>query len=128
MRRLDFWGVAMFLIANIVAAAAVIAGRADGPGAPQCHGTRFERGYHDKAALAAARGIRDPWNYELDHYIPLCLGGADNESNLRFQPWSAAREKDDLEWAVCGLVCRGGMTQQEGIDTIKRAWPEGNEK
>jgi hypothetical protein len=127
VRRLDFWGYGLCLIAAIVGIAGVISS-ASAPGLPRCHGTRELRDYHDKAALAAAQGIRDPWNYELDHYIPLCLGGADDESNLRFQPWSAARKKDDLEWAVCGLVCRGEMTQQEGIDLIKRAWPEENEK
>jgi hypothetical protein len=58
---------------------------------PQCHGTHELRGVHDKRALAASHGIRDYWNYELDHYIPLCLGGADSESNLRFQPWPEAR-------------------------------------
>lgn len=44
--------------------------------------------------------------YEHDHVIPLCLGGADTEANLVWQPLDEAREKDRLERHACIQVCR----------------------
>jgi len=52
-------------------------------------------------------------DYEIDHLIPLCLGGSDDASNLWPQPrrsiqkaWSAER-KDRLERLMCDMVCAG---------------------
>ncbi len=45
---------------------------------------------------------------ELDHIVPLCLGGADTDRNIQVQPWPQAREKDEFEWFACRQVC-GGM-------------------
>ena len=51
--------------------------------------------------------------YEIDHSIPLCLGGADSDSNLWPQPrrsiepiWNAER-KDEIEARMCSLVYAG---------------------
>lgn len=93
-------------------------------GSPQCHSTHELRGYHDKAALAQARGISEPWNYELDHYIPLCLGGSDDEDNLQFQPWQEALRKDAYEAEICRHVCSGDLTQSEAIHELKSLWPK----
>jgi len=41
-----------------------------------------------------------------DHIVPLCLGGADNDANLQWQPIAEALEKDRLERAACIAVCR----------------------
>jgi hypothetical protein len=50
-----------------------------------------------------------PWaerhNYELDHLIPRCLGGADEMANLWPQPLAEAVRKDRVERAVCHAVC-----------------------
>ena len=50
-------------------------------------------------------------DYEIDHLVPLCLGGADDASNLWPQPrrsiepeWNA-ETKDRLERTLCALVC-----------------------
>ena len=50
-------------------------------------------------------------DYEIDHLIPLCLGGADDPSNLWPQPrrskeetWNA-EAKDRLEDLMCKMVC-----------------------
>lgn len=51
--------------------------------------------------------------YELDHIVPLCLGGSNNSSNLMLQPWDEAREKDKLEIFACRSVCRNTMTINE---------------
>jgi hypothetical protein len=52
-------------------------------------------------------------DYEIDHLIPLCLGGSDDPSNLWPQPrrsieqtWNAER-KDRLERLMCDMVCSG---------------------
>src|ERR1043166_4259418 len=39
--------------------------------------------------------------YEHDHIVPLCLGGADSEANLQWQPLDEARQKDQLERFAC---------------------------
>ncbi len=44
--------------------------------------------------------------YEHDHVVPLCLGGADTDANLAWQPLDEAREKDALERHACIQVCR----------------------
>jgi hypothetical protein len=50
-------------------------------------------------------------NYEIDHLIPLCLGGSDDPSNLWPQPrrsieetWNA-EAKDRFERRMCEMVC-----------------------
>jgi hypothetical protein len=65
-------------------------------------------------------------DFEIDHLIPLCLGGADDFSNLWPQPrqsiepkWNA-EAKDRLERLLCEMVCNGQLdiaTAQEAIAT-----------
>jgi hypothetical protein len=52
--------------------------------------------------------------YELDHIVPLCLGGSNNSSNLMLQPWPEARQKDRLEIFACRKVCEGSMSLETG--------------
>lgn len=50
-----------------------------------------------------------PARYELDHQVPLCLGGAGwSLANLQLQPWDEARRKDAAERAACKRVCERG--------------------
>lgn len=45
--------------------------------------------------------------FELDHVIPLGLGGCPLcESNLQLQPWPEARQKDRVETRMHRLVCK----------------------
>jgi hypothetical protein len=44
--------------------------------------------------------------YEIDHRVPLCLGGSNDARNLWPQPLLDAREKDEIERAACIAVCR----------------------
>jgi hypothetical protein len=68
--------------------------------------------------------------YEIDHLIPLCLGGSNDIANLWPQPrrqiestWNA-EAKDRLERRLCDMVCAGqvdiGTAQQDiATDWIK---------
>ena len=63
-------------------------------------------------------------DYEIDHLIPLCLGGSDDPSNLWPQPrrsieetWNA-EAKDRLERLMCEMVCDG----QIDIATVQEAF------
>ncbi len=61
--------------------------------------------------------------YEHDHIVPLCLGGADTEANLQWQPIDEALVKDEVERAVCIAVCRHHtMTLAEGQAIFLGAW------
>jgi hypothetical protein len=52
--------------------------------------------------------------YELDHIVPLCLGGdPEAPDNLQLQPWPEARAKDKLEAATCRAYCRGEITLED---------------
>ena len=63
-------------------------------------------------------------DYEIDHLIPLCLGGSDARSNLWPQSrrsmektWNA-EAKDRLERLMCNMVCDG----QVNIATVQQAF------
>ena len=50
-----------------------------------------------------------PWsergNYEIDHLVPRCLGGADTVRNLWPEPLEEAVRKDGKEREICHAVC-----------------------
>lgn len=48
--------------------------------------------------------------YELDHIVPLCMGGSNDRSNLQLQPWDEAKRKDVDEWRLCRAVCAGWIS------------------
>lgn len=68
----------------------------------------------------------DPSAYELDHLIPLELGGCpDCEANLwleLFEPMPGAYEKDEVENYLHRQVCSGAMTLQEAQRQIAVDW------
>jgi hypothetical protein len=65
-------------------------------------------------------------SYELDHIIPLALGGHPrNLHNLTLQPWegpNSAKRKDRLEIKLQCLVCSGDVALQEAQDAIWSDW------
>jgi hypothetical protein len=68
--------------------------------------------------------------YEVDHLVPLCLGGADRDANLWPEPrrsiepiWNAER-KDELEARMCSLVCSGQLDVVEAQRAIADDWTE----
>jgi hypothetical protein len=56
-------------------------------------------------------------DFELDHRIPLALGGAPSAPrNLELQPWDEAGEKDAIEACLSRAVCAGKI----GLDEARR--------
>jgi len=67
-------------------------------------------------------------DYEIDHLIPLCLGGSDDPSNLWPQPrrtlepvWNA-EAKDRLERLLCDMVCDGQLDITAAQAAIAKDW------
>jgi hypothetical protein len=53
-------------------------------------------------------------DFELDHRIPLALGGAVSDPhNLEFQPWDEAGEKDQIEAFLSRAVCASKIALDE---------------
>ncbi|NBX61274.1 MAG: HNH endonuclease [Betaproteobacteria bacterium] len=70
----------------------------------------------------------DPRHYEMDHLIPLNIGGNPTDpNNLWPQPrdgeWSA-EQKNELEWIVYKMVCRGEIGLGEAQQRVARNWIE----
>lgn len=66
-----------------------------------------------------------PNTYELDHLIPLELGGSSSVANLWPQPWDGqygARQKDRLEDRLHSLVCTGRMTLDAAQQVFATDW------
>jgi len=62
-------------------------------------------------------------DFELDHRIPLALGGAPSEPrNLELQPWDEAGEKDRIETCLSRAVCAGTVTLDEARQRIWQDW------
>ena len=64
-----------------------------------------------------------PRDYELDHFIPLELGGAPKSlKNLWMQPLAEARVKDQEESSLHHVVCLGNTTLKDAQDALKVKW------
>jgi hypothetical protein len=80
-----------------------------------------------KKVVFARYGI--PWSrhaeFEMDHDIPLCLGGSNELSNLWPEPffgtWNAYL-KDDLEIWLHDQVCAGAMSLRDAQEQIASNW------
>jgi hypothetical protein len=66
--------------------------------------------------------------YEIDHLIPLGIGGSDDDANLWPEPrrmieadWPAER-KDELEWKLRDLVCAGKLDISVAQRAIADDW------
>jgi hypothetical protein len=67
-------------------------------------------------------------DFEIDHLIPLCLGGSDEPSNLWPQPrrsiepkWNA-EGKDRLERFMCDMVCSGQLDIDIAQEAFAKDW------
>jgi hypothetical protein len=69
-----------------------------------------------------AYGIRHP-AYEVDHLIPLELGGSPTDiHNLWPEPIDSARQKDKVENELHSLVCNGQVPLTQAQEAIARNW------
>jgi len=61
--------------------------------------------------------------FELDHIIPLALGGSpDDPRDLQLEPWEEAGEKDNVEARLTRAVCVGGIALDEARRRIWSDW------
>lgn len=80
-----------------------------------------------KSEVYARYGIRSraPGEYEVDHLVPLGVGGSNDLKNLWPQPAEPRpgyREKDDLEDALHRLVCSGQLDLAEAQRQVAADW------
>jgi hypothetical protein len=62
-------------------------------------------------------------DFELDHRIPLALGGAPSDpQNLLLQEWDEATEKDAVEACLARAVCAGTISLDEARRRIWTDW------
>lgn len=81
-----------------------------------------------KHSLLSSHNI--PWSkasdYELDHIIPLELGGhPSNPKNIQLQAWTGTRnahQKDVLETSYKKKVCAGTLTLKQAQDYFANNW------
>ena len=81
--------------------------------------------YQTKDAVAAEYGISSRSGYEIDHLIPLELGGANTVANLWPEPYNSqygAIEKDGLEDWLHEQVCNGNTSLAAAQHEIATNW------
>jgi hypothetical protein len=57
--------------------------------------------------------------FKIDHYIPLCMGGGNEQLNLWPQHQSVFSHTDPIEQKLCELMARGLITQAQAVVKIK---------
>lgn len=83
-----------------------------------------------KAEMLAKIGepIEHRNRYELDHVVPLSLGGAPiDPRNLALQPIEEAREKDAIETCLSSLVCQVKIDLDDAQNAIWEDWRKAGE-
>jgi hypothetical protein len=60
-------------------------------------------------------------NFKIDHYIPLCMGGGNDEANLWPQHPSIYAITDPLEDELCKKMREGKLKQVDAIRLIQQA-------
>lgn len=63
----------------------------------------------------------DRSNYKVDHYIPLCMGGSNNQDNLWPQHVNVGKLTDSIESMGCEIMGKGKLSQSEAIELVKQA-------
>ena len=85
--------------------------------------TVYTNGVKLKLLQAARQDPSAASEYELDHIVPLALGGHPRAlDNLHLQPWPEARRKDRIEVKLQCLVCSGQVSLLEAQTVIATDW------
>ena len=58
-------------------------------------------------------------DFKIDHFIPLCMGGANEVTNLWPQHKSVYEKTDQIEEKLCELMLLGDMKQDEAVANIR---------
>lgn len=75
--------------------------------------------YNQKLGYSIVRSGRD--QYKIDHFIPLCAGGSNNDDNLWPQHESVYSITDPLEGLICEKMAAGRLLQKRAIELLTRA-------
>lgn len=59
--------------------------------------------------------------YKVDHFIPLCVGGSNEMSNLWPQYFTVSEKTDIMEQLACDVLVKGKISQREVIELIMTA-------
>lgn len=59
-------------------------------------------------------------DFKIDHYIPLCMGGSNEDENLWPQHKSIYQQTDPIEPVLCELMSSGQILQAKAISIIKQ--------
>ena len=90
------------------------------------HDTRSRRrvktATRDKVLASYNVPLDRRFDYEIDHLIPLALGGSNDAANLWPQPNAEAERKDALEIAMQDAVCAGKVPLAEAQREIADDW------
>jgi len=60
-------------------------------------------------------------DFKIDHYIPLCMGGSNETSNLWPQHRSVYEITDPLEQELCEKMADGHLSQAKAMDLMRKA-------
>jgi hypothetical protein len=60
-------------------------------------------------------------NFKIDHLIPLCAGGSNEESNLWPQHRTVYEQTDRIEEMSCRLMAQGTLTQDKAVALVLEA-------
>jgi hypothetical protein len=58
--------------------------------------------------------------FKIDHLIPLCAGGSNDEDNLWPQHQTVYAITDPMEPAVCGKMAEGKLSQAHAVELVLR--------
>lgn len=58
-------------------------------------------------------------DFKIDHYIPLCMGGSNDNENLWPQHKSIYQQTDPIEPVLCELMASGQILQMKAISIIR---------
>lgn len=88
--------------------------------------TSYTQGVKMKLLREAGIDPRQAINYELDHFVPLALGGHPRSlDNLWLQSWDgqwSAKVKDRLERKLQVMVCSGNLRLSAARSAIQKDW------
>lgn len=60
-------------------------------------------------------------DFKIDHFIPLCMGGSNDASNLWPQHKSVWEKTDPIEPIICSKMLQGKIKQKDAVNIIIQA-------